>query len=196
MSLARLVSFLVSYVLHTGSTPVTSTLRNFATFSLGTRPNARRAERRGSQGIEPKNPTARKKKRKRICPKVDGSFQLFGQMPLFLRNCRFATVFRLSVCLKSNSAMVQSNSFPFVQNILFDWSKRVSASSAPLSWRDNFLSAHRRQCRWKQVYQVLRKLRFVPFQDFGRMFAMSGLAPFPTLQLASTFFPSSSRKYF
>jgi len=34
------------------------TIQNFSTFSLGTRPNARRAERRGSQGIEPKNPTA------------------------------------------------------------------------------------------------------------------------------------------
>ena len=41
------------------------TIQNFSTFSLGTSPNARRAERRGSQGIEPKNPTARKKKRKR-----------------------------------------------------------------------------------------------------------------------------------
>jgi len=42
------------------------TLQNFSTFSLGTSPNARRAQRRGSQGIEPKNPTAQKTKRKRI----------------------------------------------------------------------------------------------------------------------------------
>ena len=64
-----------------GSNPHRSTIQNFSTFSLGTSRNARRAERRGSQGIEPKNPTAQKTKRKRICPKVDGSFQLSGQMP-------------------------------------------------------------------------------------------------------------------
>src|SRR3989344_915181 len=40
------------------------TIRNFANFALGTSWNARRAERRGSQGIEPKNPTARQTKRK------------------------------------------------------------------------------------------------------------------------------------
>src|SRR3989344_4739998 len=111
-----------------GSTPRRSTIQNFSTFSLGTSRNARRAQRRGSQGIEPKNPTARKTKRKRICPKVDGSFQLFGQMPLFLRNCRLATVFRLSVCLKSNSAMVQSNSFPFVQNRSFGTQEKLFVS--------------------------------------------------------------------
>jgi len=42
------------------------TIQNFSTFSLGTRLNARRAQWRGSQGIEPKNPTARKTKRKQI----------------------------------------------------------------------------------------------------------------------------------
>src|SRR3989338_5745978 len=113
-------------------------------------------------------------------------------MPLFLRNCRLATVFRLSVCLKSNSARVQSNSFLFVQNLLFGWSKRVSASSAPLFWRDNFLSVHRHQCMWKQVYPVLRKLRFVPFQDFGRMFAMSGHFLFPIHLLSQTFLSTIS----
>jgi len=41
------------------------TIQNFSTFSLGTSLNARRVSRRGEQGIEPKNPTARKKKRKR-----------------------------------------------------------------------------------------------------------------------------------
>src|SRR3989338_9921026 len=43
------------------------TIQNFSTFSLGTSRNARRAERRGSPGIEPHNPTAQKTKRKRIC---------------------------------------------------------------------------------------------------------------------------------
>ena len=43
------------------------TIQNFSTFSLGTSPNASRAQWRGSQGIEPKNPTAQKTKRKRIC---------------------------------------------------------------------------------------------------------------------------------
>src|SRR3989344_4486500 len=82
----------------------------------------------------------------------------------------------------------------FVKNLLFGWSKRVSASSVPLFWRDNFLSAHRRQCRWKRVYLVLRKLRFVPFQDFGRIFAMSGYFLFPTLRLSLTSFLSTHRK--
>src|SRR3989344_1769341 len=115
-------------------------------------------------------------------------------MPLFLRNCRLATVFRLSVCLKSNSAMVQSNSFPFVQNLLFGWSKRVSASSIPLFLRDNFLLVHRHQYTRKQVYLVLRKLRFVPFQDFGRMIAMSGHFLFPIHLLSPAFSLSTHRK--
>jgi len=42
------------------------TIQNFSTFSLGTRPNARRAQWRGEQGIEPKNSTVQKMKRKRI----------------------------------------------------------------------------------------------------------------------------------
>src|SRR3989338_2828587 len=115
-------------------------------------------------------------------------------MPLFLRNCRLATVFRLSVYLKSNSAMVQSNSFLFIQNLIFGWSKRVSASSIPLFLRDNFLLVHRHQYTRKQVYLVLQKLRFVPFQDFGRMFAMSGLFLFPTHLLLLTFSLSTHRK--
>src|SRR3989344_2695876 len=115
-------------------------------------------------------------------------------MPLFLRNCRPATVFRLSVCLKSNSAMVQSNSFPFVQNRSFGTQEKLSVSKVLPFWRDNFPLVCLRQCRKKRACPVsLASLSDFP-ADFGRMFAMSGLAPFPTLQLASTFFPSTHRK--
>src|SRR3989338_6738000 len=95
-------------------------------------------------------------------------------MPLFLRNCRLATVFRLSVCLKSNSAMVQSNSFPFVQNRSFGTQEKLFVSRVLPFLLDNFPLVCRRQYPPRQVCPVsLASLSDFP-ADFGRMFAMSG----------------------